>query len=227
MMELYHWQHQVLPVYHFQELASTNSTAWQLLQKGKVSPFVVTADQQTAGKGQWGRQWVSCQGGLYLSLLLSPKISIEQPSHLTISSIFGVTELFSAYQIPVQIKWLNDLFLQGKKLGGILTEARINNKQLKAFVIGIGINWNNQVPEMGIALQDYLYHTKIDTDLRLSSELKQKLTHQPLPEKITTINDLKSIVLTGILFGYDCYFQEGLRTILPRYEARLVNELDR
>jgi len=226
-MEFYYWQNQVLPIYHFQELASTNSTAWQLFQQGKISPFVVTADQQTAGKGQWGRQWVSCQGGLYLSLLLSPKISIEQPFHLTISTSCGVTELFSAYQIPVQIKWLNDLVLQGKKLGGVLTESRINNKQLKAFVIGIGINWNNPVPEMGIALKDYLYNTKIDTELRLYSDLNFKLSDRKLPKKIATINDLKYIVLTGILFGYDCYFQEGFNTILPRYEARLINELDR
>lgn len=224
MIESIHWHEPTLSIYHFQELASTNPTAWQLFQQGKKPPFVVTADQQTDGKGQWGRKWASPLGGLYLSLILAPKIAIEQPSYLTISSVFGVTELLSYYQIPVQIKWLNDIFLNGKKLGGVLTETRIQNQQLKAVMIGIGINWSNRVPEMGIALRDYLLQSQIEATFTPPTALPRELNNQNLPQKITTLGDLKLIVLTGLLFGFDRYSQEGLSTILPQYEARLLSE---
>ncbi|MDR9404561.1 MAG: biotin--[acetyl-CoA-carboxylase] ligase [Halothece sp. Uz-M2-17] len=222
MMESYYWQEQVFPCYHFEELASTNQTAWTLLEAGYQPPFGVTADRQTAGKGQWGRQWTSGEGGLYLSLLLTPNMKVEEPSHLTIASVFGVSELLSCYQIPVQIKWLNDIFLQGQKLGGVLTETRIRNQQLKAVVIGIGVNWNNVVPEMGIALKNYLNQTQTLTDFKLSSLLEEEYFVSNLPAQLTNLTDLKSIVLTGLLWGYSCYAQEGLTNILPRYEARLL-----
>ncbi len=223
MSGFYHWQEQVFPWYHYQELSSTNQTAWQLLQKGYSSPLIVTADQQTAGKGQWGRQWASAAGGLYLSLLVTPGMTVEQPSHLTIASVFGVTELLCCYQIPVQIKWLNDIFLQGKKLGGVLTETRIHNQQLKAVVIGIGVNWSNPVPKIGIALKDYLNEHQIAATLSLSPRFKQELIASPLPAQLTNLTDLKDIVLAGLLWGYQCYSRNGLREILPQYEARLLS----
>ncbi|NBD14956.1 MAG: biotin--[acetyl-CoA-carboxylase] ligase [Cyanobacteria bacterium] len=223
MIEAYHWQEQVFPWSHYRELASTNHTAWQLLEKGHSSPLIVTADQQTAGKGQWGRQWASAAGGLYLSLLLTPQMKVEQPSHLTIASVFGVTELLNCYQIPVQIKWLNDIFLERKKLGGVLTETRIHNQQLKAVVIGIGINWSNPVPERGIALKDYLNENKITANLNLSPSLKRELMVSYLPVQLTDLTDLKYIILAGLLWGYQCYSQAGLREILPQYEARLLS----
>lgn len=209
-----------LPIYHFQQLASTNQTAWQLFQQGKTPPFVVTADEQTAGKGQWGRQWVSSLGGLYLSLILAPEMRVEQHSYLTISSVFGVTELLRAYQIPVQIKWLNDIFLNRKKLGGILIETQVKNQQLKAIVIGIGLNWENVVPEVGIALKDYLHQTSLDPNLDPS--LGENLSNFKLPPRITTLSDLKAIVINGLLLGYQHYCQEGITAILPEYEARLL-----
>ncbi len=223
MIQSYYWQKQAIPCHHFQELNSTNETAWQLLQQGHSPPFVVTADQQISGKGQWGRQWASPAGGLYLSLLLAPYLKVEEPSHLTIASVFGATELLCYYEIPVQIKWLNDIFLQRQKLGGVLTETRIQNQELKAVVIGIGVNWSNPVPEMGIALNDYLQQNQRMAHLKLPRDLKTEAFITDLPSQLTDLNDLKSIVLTGLLWGYHCYLQTGLTEILPRYEARLLS----
>ncbi|MFP4133646.1 MAG: biotin--[acetyl-CoA-carboxylase] ligase [Halothece sp.] len=213
--------HQSLPIYHFQKIKSTNQTAWQLFQEGKKTPFVVTADEQTAGKGQWGRQWISSLGGLYLSLILTPEINVKQPSYLTISSVFGVTELLRAYQIPVQIKWLNDIFLNCKKLGGILIETHVKNQELKAVIIGIGLNWENFVPEVGITLKDYLNQSNLTPSLTQSS-LQEELSNCKLPPTIVTLNDLKPIVINGLLLGYQRYCEEGITAILPKYEARLL-----
>lgn len=223
MIQSYYWQKQAIPCHHFQELNSTNDQAWQLLQQGHPPPLVVTADQQTSGKGQWGRQWTSEVGGLYLSLLLAPNLKVEQPSHLTITSIFGVAELLSFYNIPVQIKWLNDLFLQRQKLGGVLTETRIQNQELKAVVIGIGVNWSNPVPEMGIALKDYFDQNQMTAYLNLPQDWTTEVFAEGLPSQLTDLEDLKLIVLTGLLWGYHCYLRVGLTEILPRYEARLLS----
>lgn len=212
---------QSLPIYHFQKLKSTNQTAWQLFQQGKTPPFAVTADKQTAGKGQWGRQWLSSLGGLYLSLILTPTMKVEQPSHLTISSVFGVTELLRAYQIPVQIKWLNDIFLNRKKLGGVLIETHVKNQKLKAVVIGIGLNWENVTPEVGITLKDYINQSKFTPSLNQPS-LQHELSDCKLPPTIATLNDLKPIVINGLLLGYQRYYEEGITAILPQYEARLL-----
>ncbi len=224
MTELfYHWQDQIIPVYHFETLASTNQTAWELLQQGNSAPFAVTSARQTAGKGQWGRTWDSQLGGLYLSLLLASEMSLSQSSHLTISIVFGVSEILSCYQIPVQIKWLNDLFLQNNKLGGVLVESHIQRRNLKAVVIGIGLNWRNLVPERGIALKNYLEATGINPKLQLSS-LVLNATSSPLqlPKKLEELADLKTAVLTGLLFGYHYYIQQGILAIMPHYETRLI-----
>ena len=212
-----------LPIHHFQQLESTNKTAWELFQQGEKTPFVVTADEQTAGKGQWGRQWVSSLGGLYLSLILTPEMKIEQPSYLTISSVFGVTEMLRNYQIPAQIKWLNDIFLNRKKLGGILIETHLKTQKLKAVVIGIGLNWENTVPELGITLKDYINQTNFIPSFNSSLPLKEDLYNYKLPPTIASLPDLKIIVINGLLLGYQRYRQEGITAILPEYEARLLN----
>jgi len=222
-MEPFHWQKQVIPFYHFSALASTNRTAWELFQQGTSPPFAVTSDQQTAGKGQWGRQWDSQPGGLYLSLLLTSAMNLDQPSHLTISMVFGVTELLSCYQIPVQIKWLNDIFLQRKKLGSVLIETHVQSEQVKSVVIGIGVNWSNLVPERGIALRDYLQQTGIEPKLQhFPLVLNTAIQPSNLPQSLASLTDLKYIVLAGLLGGYDCYVQEGITALIPHYEARLI-----
>lgn len=212
---------QSVPIDHFESLTSTNQTAWELWQQGKVPPFAVTADIQTAGKGQWGRQWVSPVGGLYLSLLLTTETKLEEQQYLTISSVFGVSELLACYQIPIAIKWLNDLYLNRKKLGGFLLETR-GHKETSIVVIGVGINWNNQVPNRGIGLAHYLEKIGIKPYLEIPSRFKNELSQVHLPEKLTSLADLKQIVLTGLQFGFNCYHQQGITEILPQYEARLL-----
>jgi len=212
---------QSVPIYHFESLASTNQTAWALWQQGNVPPFAVTADIQTAGKGQWGRQWVSPVGGLYLSLLLTTEMALEQQQYLTISSVFGISELLACYQLPIAIKWLNDLYLNRKKLGGLLLETRWQ-QQSSAVVIGVGINWNNCVPDRGIALTDYLETNGIHPCLAIPSRFQTELNQAHLPEQLTSLEDLKQIVLTGLRLGVHWYYQQGITQILPQYEARLL-----
>ena len=190
--------------YIYDTLTSTNDQAWTLNKQGLESPFFVIAKQQTAGKGQRGNTWKSSPGGLYLSLFLNLELSTEYIHHLTLFSVYGVVNQLQFHQIPVQIKWLNDLIFEEKKLGGILCETRVSNHQIQKSVIGVGINYLNSIPNEGISL----------------SELMNK------NDKIFTISnliDLAKIVVIGLLNGYAKYQLMGIDFIINQYNHLLHN----
>lgn len=198
----------------FDALPSTNQVAWELLA-GESSIPVVIALEQTAGRGQWGRQWVSQAGGLYLSVGLTPNLAVEDAAQLTLCTAWGIATSLRTIPgrlsgisgaIPVQLKWLNDLILQGRKLGGILTETRLQQGHITRAVVGVGVNWANPVPEVGINLKSYL-------------------ENQPVP-LIESLEMLAAIVLYGILAGYHRWQQQGIEPILPEY-LQLLSHRDR
>ncbi len=137
----------------FPSLPSTNTTLAQLLRQGAPSGTVVIAGEQSAGRGQRGRVWESLPGGLYLSLGLA--LSPDQGAWLTLWSAWGIATVLQRQGIPLQLKWPNDLILGGQKLGGILTETYTWGPQQWA-VVGVGVNWENPVPAMGINLRSFL-----------------------------------------------------------------------
>ena len=180
-----------LPLDYFPTLPSTNQKLWQLLDEGQLLPRVIIAGQQTAGKGQWGRQWQSSWGGLYLSLALSTHLLSTDSNQLTLCSAWGIAQALRSKEVPVSLKWPNDLLLEGKKLGGILCETHIHCGYITQAVIGVGINWKNLVPETGINLQKHL--------------------------QITSLETLAALVTYGIMWGYQQYLALGMEKILPSY----------
>jgi BirA family biotin operon repressor/biotin-[acetyl-CoA-carboxylase] ligase len=190
-------QRQQLNYYLFATIPSTNQILWELLASGINPPLVAIAAQQTAGRGQWGRTWQSSLGGLYLSLALSPQISAINAPHLTLFTAWGIADKLRSEQIPVLLKWPNDLVLAGKKLGGIKSETHINQGIITQAVIGVGINWTNPVPETGINLKTWF------TD---NSHLS-----------LTCLERLAALTIAGILSGYGRYLNEGIQGILTSY----------
>lgn len=184
----------VRPTLHvFASLASTNDALWSLIEQGAPPGTVVIAHQQQAGRGQWGRQWSSPPGGLYLSLFLVPELAIEYAPQLTLCSAWGIATGLRAHQVPVQIKWPNDLVVQGRKLGGILTETRLQSGQIGQAVVGVGINWANPVPETGLQLQALAGH------------------------RVQSIEQLATIVIWGILSGFLQWQQQGIAAMSESY----------
>ncbi|MDE7105123.1 MAG: biotin--[acetyl-CoA-carboxylase] ligase [Ruminococcus sp.] len=126
------------------KIDSTNNYAKEIASKGAVNGTVVIADTQTAGKGRLGRSFVSPSGkGLYMSVIIRPKFSMDIA--VLITSAVAVASAEAVEKIcgnNVQIKWVNDLYMNGQKICGILTEAsmgmEINSPDY--IVIGIGIN---------------------------------------------------------------------------------------
>jgi BirA family biotin operon repressor/biotin-[acetyl-CoA-carboxylase] ligase len=187
----------------FESVASTNKTLWELLAEKPGSRCVVIAAEQTAGRGQWGRQWVSQQDGLYLSFGFDPQLDINSGYQLTLATAWGIAEQLRECGVDVEIKWPNDLILDGRKLGGILTETKVRAGKITQAVIGVGINWKNPVPSTGINLHSW--------------------NHQGNTTKISCLEKLAAVVLLGIDSGIQCLEKEGVNILLSRYMKLLSN----
>lgn len=126
------------------EVDSTNNYAKDLTAKGAEHGTVVVADRQTAGKGRMGRSFVSPPGkGLYMSVVLRPDFGIQTAPLITSAAAVAAAEAIeSLCEADVRIKWVNDLYIGGRKICGILTEASVDMEMraLQTAVIGIGIN---------------------------------------------------------------------------------------
>lgn len=125
------------------EVASTNEEAKARGKAGAAEGLVIVAESQSAGKGRLGRTWSSPPGGLYLSLLLRPQLTTKELLRMTVYSCVPVAQAIEEVtDLQVQVKWPNDLELNGRKLGGILVEGVSKLNRLDFVVLGIGINVN-------------------------------------------------------------------------------------
>ena len=133
-------------VYHFFKTDSTNRVAMELGYADEPEGAVVVAEEQTAGRGRAGRSWHSERGaGLYVTLLLRPKLSPVQAPLLTMLAGLSAHSTVQAQTgLAAELKWPNDLLLNGKKLGGILTEMHAEPNAIRFVIIGIGINVNQE-----------------------------------------------------------------------------------
>ena len=127
-------------------LEKTTSTNTIIRQRANESPegLVVVAEEQSEGRGRLGRSFFSPGGtGLYISLLLRPEIEPSEAVMITTAAAVAVCEALEKVGADTpQIKWVNDVFVKGKKVCGILTEASLNpeSRKLQYAVLGVGIN---------------------------------------------------------------------------------------
>ncbi len=133
-------------IYYYEVTDSTNQRAKELKNPG----ILIVAERQTAGRGRFGRIWISEPGGLYFSLTLPKSMPIEEVPKLTLTTGVAVAEAIGG-----RIKWTNDILIEGKKVCGILCEltGEIENPLI---IVGIGINVNNPAPKEfnAISLKD-------------------------------------------------------------------------
>ncbi|NJL00799.1 MAG: biotin--[acetyl-CoA-carboxylase] ligase [Spirulinaceae cyanobacterium SM2_1_0] len=168
-----------LALTEYRQIDSTNRALWrQLMSGGCHLPAAAIAREQTAGRGQWQRTWQSAPGGLYLSIAL-PAPDVPH-GRLPLAIARAIARALRHQGLPVQLKWPNDLILQGKKLGGLLCETRRLGDQAQT-VVGLGCNWTNPVPETGINLQTWQQTTGLSA--------------------VTGLEQLAAIASYGILTG--------------------------
>lgn len=129
---------------YYDTIDSTNNRARVLAENGAPEWTVVMADQQTAGRGRIGRQFYSpVASGIYMSVVVRPDCAVHYANMLTIAAAAAVSEAIEAVcNKKTQIKWVNDCFVDGRKISGILTEASVGveEQRLRYAVVGIGIN---------------------------------------------------------------------------------------
>ena len=126
-------------ILYFPELGSTMDEAARLALEGAEDGTVVIAEVQTAGRGRQGRSWVSRPGNLLLSVLLRPDFS-QLPYVSIIGGIAAARAVRKVAGLSPNIKWPNDLMLDGNKVAGILAESAIEGESVCYAVLGIGIN---------------------------------------------------------------------------------------
>lgn len=134
------------PIHHFETLHSTNDLAKELGSRDAPEGSLVVAESQTRGRGRLGREWDSPPGtGLYVSILLRPSLPPTEMPQITLTAAVAVVRaLRRATGVAPGIKWPNDLLVDGKKLGGILTEMETESDQIRHLVVGLGLNINNR-----------------------------------------------------------------------------------
>lgn len=134
------------------EVDSTNAHALDLLSKTNPQEGTcIFSDYQTAGRGQIGRYWHSSQGkNLLISYIFYPKfIKVTDQFLLNIVASLAVYDVICQYTTDVKIKWPNDIYVNDKKIAGILIQSLLRSNEIRACVIGIGINVNeNSFPEI-------------------------------------------------------------------------------
>jgi len=158
-------------LHHFPITGSTNATALEAAQAGAPSGSVYFAEQQTAGRGRGGHTWHSPSGtGLYMSVLLRPMISPTAALKISLATgLAAQAAIESVTGLQADIRWPNDLMLDGKKCGGILVEtaASADGERFRHVVIGVGINVNHD------AFPEELRH--LATSLRIETGTPQNM----------------------------------------------------
>lgn len=126
----------------YESLDSTSLEAKRLAREGVSAGLWVLADQQSAGKGRFGRTWESLPGNLFASLLLYPDCDLSRIPELSFVSAVAVAATLRHFSdAEITCKWPNDILVEGQKCGGILLETEnTGNPQKPWVVIGIGIN---------------------------------------------------------------------------------------
>ena len=130
----------------FKEIDSTQKEVWRRIENGNIrNGNLVISEKQTDGIGTHGRTWHTNKNNITFSFLVFPNCNIKRLENLTYKIAEILVEIFKdLYGIFLEIKNPNDLIINGKKVGGILTETKLQGEIVKSLVIGIGVNTNNE-----------------------------------------------------------------------------------
>lgn len=142
---------------YFEHTPSTNSVGKQICSEGdpaKVHGTVIIAEEQTGGVGRMGRAWISPAGGIWITILLKPKVPIDHVFMITMAGAVAVARAIrKEFELGALIKWPNDIYIGKKKIGGLLLEISAEADTVHYCLLGIGIDVNNPVKDFAADLQ--------------------------------------------------------------------------
>lgn len=148
---------------YFETCSSTQIIAHEEAQNDAPNGTVILAEEQTAGRGRMARPWDSALGkGVWMSVIVRPSLTPQQAPQMTLVAAVAVTRAIEELTgIEPSIKWPNDLLIDGKKVTGILTELQADPDQVKAIILGIGMNVNQEAADFPEELQAIATSLKI------------------------------------------------------------------
>lgn len=177
-------------IIHFDLIESTNKEAKKLIKEDINLGTVLIAEEQSMGCGRFQRKWHSPKGGLWFSIILKPKIMIQDAPKLTLIMAATIHEVLKGYNINTKIKWPNDILLNGKKICGILAEMKKNY-----VVLGVGMNIN--IWEMEQDIKSTATSLKIEFNREFNREdILSKILNkfEELYNEFIEFNDLTEVI---------------------------------
>ena len=191
---------------------STNDLAAKLAEEGAPEGVIVTAEEQTRGRGRQGRRWYSPpKTGIYLSIILRPSFPPEDAPGLSVMTAVALADAISKWKPGlVQIKWPNDVWINGRKTAGILTELFAERNGIHHVIVGVGINVNQQAGDF-------------PEDLRATATS----LHRELRRRVDRL-ELLRLFLVNFEKEYTTYLKYRLKKSLTRvrkYSALLGHEV--
>jgi BirA family transcriptional regulator, biotin operon repressor / biotin---[acetyl-CoA-carboxylase] ligase len=191
----------------YESIPSTQTIAYQLTQEGAPEGTVVIAEEQTQGRGRLARSWHSPSGkGIWMSIILRPEIPPQHAPQLTLLAAVAIVRAIEReLSVSCEIKWPNDILINGKKVVGILTELHAEADRIISVNVGIGINVNTEQLDFPDELKD------IATSLAI--EKNEKIDRASLARAIFT--SLEKI--------YDEYLEHGFTFIKLLWEGYSVS----
>ena len=201
-----------VPILIFDELNSTNDYAKALIEKENVKNALIIADFQTCGRGRVGHTFFSPKGtGIYMSYIFTPD-SLENAYSVTTKAAVCVAQAIEAlYAVKPSIKWVNDIYLEGRKVCGILTEAVTNGLNTGSVVVGIGINFSaSALPDDLKAVAGFLPAKENVTRNDLIAGILKLLTGEC--SRLSDIGYIDYFRSHSLLTGTDItYFENGIQ----------------
>lgn len=188
-------------LYLYDTLPSTNTRARELAREG-IRHALVIADAQSAGRGRLGRTFHSPGGaGLYMSLLCPAHEGLD-PAELTVRAAVAVRAAIGRYLPSARIKWVNDIFLGGKKVSGILAEGVIDDMgRLSHAILGIGVNVRRA------ALPDELLPIVTDVESE-GAGVSRTVLVEAILEELARLSSLSLCEVVEEYKGYALYLGE-------------------
>jgi len=155
----------------FDKVDSTNDVARRFVEEGVCEGLVVISNCQSAGRGRFDRVWESPRGGLYASLVVRPLLSpVALPLMGLMLGCSAVSAIHSLSSTDVRLKWPNDIIINERKIGGILSESVVEGNQVVAIILGVGINVNLQLDDFSEHLRERVTTVFHETGEEISFE---------------------------------------------------------
>jgi len=186
-------------IHYFPEISSTMDAARELAKKGVGEGTIVIAEAQTRGRGRLSREWLSPEGGIYFTLVLRPKMSPAYAPRINLmASVAVAATIRKLFGLKAELKWPNDVLIEGRKVCGILAEMDAEMDVVNFVNVGIGINANTSIPrfEKTVTSLKGALGREISRKEFLSVLLMEIERQQPLLMKADLLEEWKKLSVT-------------------------------